>query len=196
MTNDDELTSVSRPCGLFREFIKGEIKKILLSEDILVEISIDWYSQPTFTTQSWQKYWEPVTPFLSPVILNILDNLGKARSQYILTKFSHHTMTNYCFNYFCLLEEFLNIILKKGCDKKTKSALLGKVLGFENFAISWANGENRTACGTSTIRNPCYLLSKIKLHQVQDDPKFLALITGPNIACYDEAGIYVLLPPV
>jgi hypothetical protein len=189
METDAELTPVSRPCGFYREYIKSEIKKILLSEDILIEILIDWYGHPTFATKTWQKYWEPVTPLLSPVGLNILEDLGKARSQYIQTKFSHQTMTSYCFSYFCLLEEFLNI-LKKCCDKKSKSALLGKVLGFENFAIRWTNGENGTACGTSTIRNPCYLLSKIKQPQVQDDPKFLALITRPNIDCYDKARLY------
>ena len=45
MVKESELTPVSRPCGLYRELIKSEIKKILLSEDILVEILIDWYGR-------------------------------------------------------------------------------------------------------------------------------------------------------
>jgi hypothetical protein len=189
MGKDSELTPVSRPCGLYRELVKSEIKKILLSEDILVEILIDWYGQPTFTTLSWQKYWEPVIPLISPVGLNILENLRKARGQYIQAKFSRQTVISYCFNYFRLLEEVLNV-LKNGCDETAKLTLLGRVLGFENFVIRWAGEENGAACGTSTIRNPCYLLSKIKQPKAQDDPKFLALITRPNVACSDAARIY------
>jgi hypothetical protein len=189
MEKESELTPISRPCGLYLELVKSEIKKILLSENILVEILIDWYGQPTFNTLSWKKYWEPVIPLLSPAGLNILENLGKARRQYIQAKFSNQTMLSYCFNYFCLLEEVLNV-LKNGYDDTAKTTLLGKVLGFENFIIRWANGENGAACGTSTIRNPCYLLSKIKQPQAQNDPKFLALITGPNVAHFDAARIY------
>ncbi|MGD0078237.1 MAG: hypothetical protein ABSB91_06390 [Sedimentisphaerales bacterium] len=189
MRKDSELTPVSRPCGLYRELIKSEIKKILLSEDILVEILIDWYGQPTFTTLSWQKYWEPVIPLLSPIGHNIVENLREARRQYIQTKFSHQTRISYCFNYFCLLEEVLKV-QKNGCDETAKLTLLGKVLGFENFVIRWINGEHGAACSTSTIRNPCYLLSKIKQPQAKDDPKFIALITGPNVAHSDAARIY------
>jgi len=43
MCSEVELTPVSRPCGLYREYIKGELRKILLSEDIFVEILIDWF---------------------------------------------------------------------------------------------------------------------------------------------------------
>jgi hypothetical protein len=154
-----ELTPVTRPCGLYREYIKDEIKKILLSEDLLTEILIDWYGHPTFSIQTWHKYWEPVTTSLSSVGLNILENFGKARRQYIRTKFSPQTMISYCFNYFCLLEEVLNT-LKNVCSETSKSALLSKVFGFENFIIRWANREIGAACGTSTIRNPPVICSQ------------------------------------
>jgi hypothetical protein len=186
---ESELTSVSRPCGLYRKYIKGEIKKILLSEDILVEILIDWFGQPTFSTLSWQKYWEPVTPLLSAASLNVLENLRKAGKHYIQARFSRLPMISYSFNYFSLLKEALDS-LKNGCNETAKSALLGKILGFENFVIRWANGENGAACGTTTIRNPCYLLSKIKQPKTQDDPKFLALITVSSVANFFGPSIY------
>ena len=189
MGTEAELTPVSKPCGLYREYIKGEIKKILLSEDILVDILIDWYGHPTFTTQSWQKYWEPVTPLLSPVGLNILENLRKARRQYIRARFGQQTMTNYCYYYFCLLRESLNDP-NNSSNNKSFLNLLSRIVGFENFSIGWAGGTAGSACGTSTIRNPCYLLAKIKQQQVQNDPKFLALITSPNIAHSDETRLY------
>lgn len=88
MRSEVELTPVTRPCGLYRQYIKGELKKILLSEDILVEILIDWHGHSTFVKKTWHKYWEPLTQLLSPVGLNILENLRKTRRQYILERFS------------------------------------------------------------------------------------------------------------
>ncbi len=186
MNKEVELSPVARPCGLYREYIKCEIKKILLSEDIIVEILIDWYGHPTFVKQSWHRYWERVAPLLSPIGLNTLENLRKTRSQYILERFNRKAMISYCFNYFSLLEEVLNT-LKNTCDAKSTLVLLNRIIGFENFTIRWANKSNGLACGTSTIRNPCYLLAKIKESQACDDTKFLALITGPDITKSNES---------
>jgi hypothetical protein len=189
MGTEAELTPVSRPCGLYREYIKGEIKKIILSEDILINISIDWYGHPVFSKQTWHKYWEPVTPLLSPLGLNTLENLRKARRKYIRTRFSHETMMGYCFSYFCLLVEVLNNP-KITSNNKSFLNLLSRILGFENFTIRWASGSAGLACGTSTTRNPCYLLAKIKQPQTNDDPKFLAIITSPNIAHSEKSRLF------
>lgn len=189
MCSEVELTPVSRPCGLYRQYIKGEIKKILLSEDILVEILVDWYGHPTFIKQNWRQYWEPVTPLLSSVGLNILENLRKSRRRYILERFSCQAMISYCFHYFCLLEELL-WTPKNACNQKTISVLLRRILGLENFTIRWTDGSSGLCCGTSTIRNPCYLLAKIKHPQTCDDPKFLAIITAPDIPNSVEAPLF------
>ncbi len=189
MSSEVELTPVTRPCGLYREYIKGELKKILLSEDIVTEILVDWYGHPTFVKQSWHKYWEPLTQLLPPACRNILENLRIAHRQYILERFSRRAMISYCFNYFCLLEDILTNV-ENFSDSKTISVLLSKVLGFENFSIGWANGSSGMACGTSTVRNPCYLLAKIKQPQICDDPKFLAIITVPETSSLNEGGLF------
>jgi hypothetical protein len=189
MNAEVELSPVARPSGLYREYIASEIKKILLSEDILIKILVDWYGHPTFIKQNWCQYWEPVIPSLPSACLNILENLRKARRQYILERFGRQAMISYCFNYFCLLEEILST-LKNARDETAKSALLSKVLGFENFIIRWADGASGSACGTSTVRNPCYLLAKIKQPQAHDDPKFLAIITGPDISNPNEGQLF------
>lgn len=189
MDAEVELTPVSRPCGLYREYIKGEIKEILLSEDILVEILVDWYGHPTFIKKNWHQYWAPVTPSLSSDSLNILKNLREARKQYILTRFSHKTMISYCFYYFCSLEEVLNN-QKNSNNNESFLILLSRILGFENFTIGWADGTAGSACGTSTIRNPCYLLAKIKQPQAYNDPKFLAIIIDPDIPNRNEARLF------
>ena len=41
-----------------------------------------------------------------------------------------------------------------------------------------------------TVRNPCYLLAKIKQQQANDDPKFLAIITVPDIPNSTEAHFF------
>lgn len=187
MKPEYERTPVDRPSGLFQEYIQSQMKKILLSEEILVTVLIDWYGQPTFIKQNWEEYWTPVTPVLSSRGLQILDDLRKAHRQYIISKFHYEHMIEYCFRYFCLLEEVLSVI-KNICDDKSRSTLLRKVLGLENFSIRWTDGLNGVACGTSTIRNPCYLLVKVKQPAIYDDPKFLAIITGPGIS--DEASLF------
>lgn len=208
MDAEVKLTPVSRPCGLYREYIKSEIKRILLSRDILVEILVDWYGYPTLIRQDWEKYWMPVTQQLPSKGIQILDNFRNAHQQYIASEFSYETMIRYCFHYFRLLEVIST--LKNICDKTAKLALLSKIPGFENFTIRWADGSSGLACGTSTVRNPCYLLAKIKQPQAYDDPKFLAIITGPDISnpnavhlfyhyrqykIDDEFGISLLLYP-
>ena len=108
MNPEQEQTPVDRPCGLYQEYVRGQIKKILLSEEILVNILVDWYGQPMFLKQSWVEYWTPVISQLSSTGLPILANLKVARQQYIASEFSHETMIRYCFHYFCLLEEVLS----------------------------------------------------------------------------------------
>ncbi|UCE99934.1 MAG: hypothetical protein JSV82_02385, partial [Planctomycetota bacterium] len=189
MNREQEQTPVDRPCGLYQEYVRSQIKKILLSEEILVNILIDWYGQPMFVKQNWEEYWAPVLSQLSSRVLQILDDLNAARQQYIASAFSYETMIRYCFHYFCLLEETLSS-LKKVCNENTSRVLLSKVLGFENFTIGWADGSRGIACGSSTIRNPCYLLAKTKQPQAYNDPKFLAIITGSDISKTNEAHLF------
>jgi len=189
MDSEVELTPVARPCGLHREYIKSEIKKILLSKDILVEILVDWYGHPILIKEDWEKYWMPATQQLSSKGLQILGNFRNAHQQYIISEFDYEIAIKYCFHYFCLLKEVIST-LKNICDKTDKLTLLSKVLGFENFTIRWADGSIGLACGTSTVRNPCYLLAKIKQPRSYDDPKFLAIITGPDISGSGEAHLF------
>ncbi len=189
MNPEQERTPIDRPCGLYQEYVQGQIKKILLSEEILVNVLVDWYGQVTFLKQSWEEFWAPVTSQLSPRWLQILDDLKGAHRQYMASEFGHETMIRYCFHYFCLLEEVLSA-LENVCNKNAPSVLLRRVLAFENFAIGWADGSSGLACGTSTIRNPCYLLAKIKQPQAYNDPKFLAIITEPDISNPNEAHLF------
>ncbi|GAH14349.1 unnamed protein product, partial [marine sediment metagenome] len=48
MNPEQERTPIDRPCGLYQEYVQGQIKKTLLSEEILVNVLVDWYGQVTF----------------------------------------------------------------------------------------------------------------------------------------------------
>ncbi len=55
---------------------------------------------------------------------------------------------------------------------------LQTALGFECFRIVSATADGEVlGAGTCTIRNPCYLLAKLKMPNVLDDPQFLPIIT-------------------
>jgi len=58
---------------------------------------------------------------------------------------------------------------------------LQTVLGFECFGIASATYDKILAAGTCTLRNPCYLLAKLKMPFALDDPRLLAVITAPAI---------------
>lgn len=58
---------------------------------------------------------------------------------------------------------------------------LKTALGFECFGIAASTSNSEVlGAGTCTLRNPCYLLSKIKMPDMLDDPQFLPIITAPN----------------
>ena len=56
-----------------------------------------------------------------------------------------------------------------------------RLLGFECFSVETSEASARAvAAGTSTLRNPCYLLSKLRMPNALDDPQFLPLVTVPD----------------
>ena len=71
---------------------------------------------------------------------------------------------------------------------------LRTALGFECFGItSLASDLEVLGAGICTIRNPCYLLVKLKKPDVLDDPQFLPIITivgakKTELLCYKTSG--------
>lgn len=198
---------IDKPCGLYQEHLRNELRNIFLSENILIKVLVDWQGRAEFITQSWEEYWGPVAYLLPSKGGHILKVLKGAHRQYIASGFEQVHRIRYCYYYFRLMEELLRNLKCMDFSDEARN-VLGKVLGFENFHICWFDDSKGLACGTSTVRNPCYLLSKIKHPQAVDDPKFLALITGPGIEnetrlfyhyrqykIDDEYGISILLFP-
>lgn len=177
--NESKEYPINRPSGLLQTVTRQRIMEVLLSENILVGIHADHHGHTELITQTWDEYWKPVLNDLPDVIVRKVEELRMTHSQLIVSRFLHEFMAKYCFNYFSLLESVLQYI-KGNYKLESYITVLHRILGFECFAVTLAGGQTTIAAGTSSIRNPCYLLAKIKQPRVCDDPKYLALITTPE----------------
>jgi len=177
--NESNEYPIDRPSGLFQTVSRQRIMEVLLSENILVGIHADHHGHTELITQTWGEYWKPVLNDLPDVIARKVKELRITHRQFIVSRFLHKFMARYCFDYFSLLESILQYI--QGNHKlESYITVLHRVLGFECFSVTLAVGQSAISAGTSSIRNPCYLLAKIKCPRACDDPKNLALITTPE----------------
>jgi len=104
--------------------------------------------------------------------------------KYIASSFDPSLVREYCFRYFSLLNAVLSARDKLSASQLWQRALQA-VLGFECFTVNeGAFGPEGGAAGTTTLRNPCYILAKLKWPDVPDDTRFLPLIlardSGPS----------------
>jgi hypothetical protein len=114
----------------------------------------------------------------SPQIDRALRQLGTVWQKYIASSFDPSLMREYCFRYFSLLDAVLSARDKLSASPLWQRALRA-VLGFECFTINeGALGPEGGAAGTTTHRNPCYLLAKLKWPHAPDDTRFLPLIVA------------------
>ncbi|MDD5011983.1 MAG: hypothetical protein PHQ00_07665, partial [Phycisphaerae bacterium] len=158
--------------SLLQEYTKIGLAKAFISQEIVTVIEIDWYGRVKIKKQSWESYWD------------IEDNLPernsflcfeKARNMYIASGFEPNYLGEYCYRYFVLLSKWLALR-----NKPFVQRLLVKLLSLENFAIRWHDQKSGTAAGTTSHRNPAYLLARIGKKSFNEDPKYLPLIMLNN----------------
>ena len=154
--------------GLEQEYIKADLAQAFVSKDIVTAIEIDWHGRIEIKKQTWDLYW------------NIKDTLPehdsfvrfeRARKAYFDSNFKLDYVGEYCYRYFILLSKWLSIrndayVLK----------LLSKLLSLENFAIHWCGNKTGIAAGTTSHRNPAYLLAHLGKKSSNEDPKYLPVI--------------------
>jgi len=129
-------------------------------------------------SQSWPEYWRPVLRTEMPAVMTALDRLHEIWIRYIRSNFAKIWQADYCYNYFNLLDTVF-----KACRERNESELMRQalhtVLAFECFGIcALPLGNDIHAAGTSTLRNPAYLLTKLRMPAAMDGPQFLPLITA------------------
>ena len=178
MTNYDE-NPLKRADVLSQTYARSMIKQALVSDEILVGIETDWYGRIKIKTNIWETYWADVIPYLSESDIELLRSLQLSRKVLSTSHRSRSDVEVYCASYHFLLDS----ILKKSCTLPTgvQTTVLARVLGFECFTVKWHGDRNGIAAATSTLKNPNYLLACLKSDQIQHDPKYLAIITTPDI---------------
>jgi hypothetical protein len=128
-------------------------------------------------TETWISHWQAAHWLGDEPIVSAVEQLNEARTRYIESGFDLTEARGYCFRYFSLLELVLASTAR--IDRPTQwERVLRMVLAFECFPIrdvSPARGGESAA--TTTLRNPAYLLGRLKAPQAGDDTKFLPLAT-------------------
>lgn len=164
---------VDKLSGFEQEFIKAELVKAFTSKKFVTSVKIDWYGHLEITSLNWEGYWGNLNS-LPAALLKTLNSLKKARTQFYAKGFALAFAKEYCYLYFLLLSQTLQE-MSRVFSQELKN-FLGRLLAFECFAIKWFGGQSGIAAGTTSHRNPAYLLCKIKNKKTADDPKYLPLV--------------------
>ena len=153
---------------------------VLEKEIILTKIRVFDDGRFTVEMEDWDSYWDPLHKLGHGKVEEVLDALHSAWHDYLHSRFSSLLMQEFCFRYFSLLD-----ILQSNCREAIVPLswvhALKTALGFECFGITPVTSDSEVlGAGTCTLRNPCYLLAKLKMPDVLDDPQFLPIITVAN----------------
>jgi hypothetical protein len=156
---------------------RGLLLSILEKELLLTRIRILSSGRFVPETKNWDEYWQLFDEFNSNEIDDKLHSLHTAWSVYIQSGFVSSLRQEFCFRYFSLLDGFLSIDSEAGNIQPWLNAL-HVILGIECFGlITSTTDEQVFGAGTNTMRNQCYLLAKLKMPDVSDDPKYLPVVT-------------------
>jgi hypothetical protein len=158
---------------------RGLLLSALEKESILTRVNVFYDGRFTIETKLWNEYWQPVDILNDEKVEEALNKLHIVWHDYIQSKFSISLRQNFCYRYFALLDALLSLRTQFKVQEWLHS--LQHILGFECFGITTAIDNKVLAAGTCTLRNPCYLLAKLKMPDVLDDPQFLPVIPVMDI---------------
>lgn len=172
------MTTILAPAeSLVRVHGRGLVLSILEKEAILTRIKV--FDDGRFVTETadWNSYWHPLRNLGCREVEDSLDALHSAWRDYLRSGFSSLLRREFCFRYFSLLDVLLSNC-RDAIAPHSWVYALQTALGFECFGITPAASNSEVlAAGTCTLRNPCYLLAKLKMPDMLDDPQFLPIIT-------------------
>jgi hypothetical protein len=173
------MTMVRAPVkNLVRVYGRGQILSILEKETILTGIKFFDGGRFIVEMEDWDSYWQPLYKLAHQNVDGNLDALHFAWRDYLRSGFNSLLRQEFCFRYFSLLNVLLSIYPESDATSSWLHAL-HTALGFECFGVTSSASESEVlGAGTCTSRNPCYLLAKLKMPDVLDDPQFLPVITG------------------
>jgi len=162
--------------SLVRVHGRGLLLSILEEEAVPTRINVLDDGRFTVDTDDWDSYWRSLRELNHRELDDSLRALHFAWRGYIWSGFDSTLRQEFCFRYFSLLDVLLSIYPES--EDTSWLSTLHTVLGFECFGMTLpAFNSEVLGAGTCTIRNPCYLLAKLKMPDVLDDPQFLPVIT-------------------
>ena len=169
------LAAVKPPSGREHRQHRSQILQIVRSERLIEVIKVNVDGRLRAVPVRWEDFWDRVQCTAESETQRLLDQLRQARRQYIEHGFSLEHAVPYCLWYFRLL--------RRAVDRSTRDQsvcrLLRAIVGFECFGLRWPDQPVAVAAGTINVRNPAYLLAKLRQPEAYDDAKFLPLIALP-----------------
>lgn len=145
----------------------------LKSTNVVTEIVAHRNGRFEIRSIEWAGYWSALISEDDADLSEQLVALQNSRAAFIRSRFDLAFARSYCFYYF----SFLSTVIERIAGGMNNPALRSATLGIECFAIRRSEESSHLAVtGTSNVRNPVYLLSKLKCPKAYDDPKFLPLI--------------------
>jgi hypothetical protein len=183
----EQRTSFRDYRNLLRLRGRGRLLALLERPVILTRLNVAPDGRFVPETQDWESFWAPAHELANPQIDHALERLHAAWQDYIRSRFDRSLQREYCFQYFSLLDLVLATSVGRR-DSLPWKRTLRAVVGFECFGIrAPAVDAGDLAAGTTTLRNPCYLLAKLRWPGALDDTQFLPLISPPD---GESAGLY------
>ncbi len=138
-------------------------------------------------TIDWNAYWAPAHALGAPNIDHAIEELHAVWLQYILSSFDAKIRRSYCYTYFRLLDAVSQSRRQKD-EYYLHRVALRRTAAFECIAVTDSNpGQGTLVAATTTVRNPPYLLAKLKRPRALDDGRFLSLVTVP---CDEAAPLF------
>ena len=162
--------------NLVKAYNRGLLLSILEKEALLTGITVFTDGCFSVDTQDWNTYWQPVYELGQRKIEASLDAFYNTWRKYINSRFIFSQSQEFCYQYFSLLGNLLSF--QNQISNPIWLRALKLTLGFECCEINSMNtGDEALAAGTFTLLNPCYLLTKIKIPKMLNNPQFLPVIT-------------------
>lgn len=142
----------------------------------------------------WSTYWRPVFALRNTDLNSRIAALCSAWERYISSGFQAEHAPAYCLRYSSLLEAIASLQAETP-DSEFLRRATAAVVGFECLAILDSDTFSMPfAATTTTLRNPVYLLARLKWPDVPHSTRFLPLITlgGGGVAAYSHYRRYRL----
>ena len=153
------------------------IRKVLLAPLLVKEVHLSEHGQINLKQLPWREYWDPLYRAALAGISEmgvLLDGLQQSWQSLIQVPGSREQVIRYCHDYFQLLNSGLRESRLLGGDWPM---ILGRIVGFECFPILPFPGEGAALfVGTSSHRNPVYLLGRLRNPTGLDDTGFVPLV--------------------